>query len=56
MKRTKKEKRKKKKNPKPAASTNGIGLTGSLHVEECKSIYIYDPAQCSSSNGSRTST
>ena len=29
---------------------NGPGLTGYLHVEECKYIHIYHPAQSSSSN------
>ena len=28
-----------------ASSTNGAGLTGCLHVEECKMIHIYHPAQ-----------
>ena len=28
-----------------ASSTNGAGLTGCLHEDECKQIYIYHPAQ-----------
>jgi hypothetical protein len=50
------------KKPKPdggikkASSTNGIGLNGCLHAEECKYIHIYLPAQHSSPKGSQTST
>ena len=30
---------------KEASSTNGVGLTGGLHVEECKLIHTYHPAK-----------
>jgi hypothetical protein len=30
---------------KKASSTNSAGLTGSLHIEECKLIHIYHLAQ-----------
>jgi hypothetical protein len=30
---------------KKAPSTNGTGLNGCLHVEECKEIHIYHPVQ-----------
>jgi hypothetical protein len=41
---------------KRASSTNGTVLTGCLHVEECKKIHIYYPAQIKSPNGSKIST
>jgi hypothetical protein len=50
------------KKPKPyngkkkASSTDGAGLSGCLHIEECKKTHIYDPAQNSSPSGSKTST
>jgi hypothetical protein len=47
---------KKKKKKQPASSTNGSGLTGGQHVEECKSIHSYLPVQSSSPSGSRTFT
>ena len=31
-------------------STNIVGLTGCLHVEECKQIHTYHPAQNSTPN------
>jgi hypothetical protein len=50
------------KKPKPhsgrnnASLTNGAGLTGRLHVEECKLIHIYNPACSSNPSGPKTST
>jgi hypothetical protein len=49
------------KKPKPyngkgrAFSTNGAGLTGCLHAEECKKIHLYQTAPNSSPNGSEIS-
>jgi hypothetical protein len=45
----------KNKNKEKASSTNGASLTGCLHVEECKYIHIYHPAQNSSASRSKTS-
>jgi hypothetical protein len=39
-----------------AFSTNGAGLTGSYHVEECKLIHSYLLVQSSSLTGLRNST
>jgi hypothetical protein len=39
-----------------ASSTNGACLTRYLHVEECKYIHIYHPAQHSIPCGLKTST
>ena len=41
---------------KTAFSTNGAGLTGGYHVEECKLIHSYLLVQSSSLSGSRNST
>ena len=43
-------------NYKKVCSTRSAGLTGCLHVEGCKLIHIYHPAQSSGPSGSRTST
>jgi hypothetical protein len=54
-KRKEKKRKEKKREEKKASLTNGAGLTGSLHVEECKFIYIYCLAQSSSPSGSSSS-
>jgi hypothetical protein len=41
---------------KKASSTNGVGLIGSVPVEECKLFCVYHPAKSSSQNGSKAST
>jgi len=41
---------------KTSFSANGAGSTGDQHVEECRLIHAYHPAQSLSSSGSRTST
>jgi hypothetical protein len=38
-----------------SSSINGAVLTDALHLEECKLIHIYHPAENSSPNGSRAS-
>jgi hypothetical protein len=40
---------------KKASLTNGAGVTRYLHIEHCKYIHIYYPAQNSSPSGSKTS-
>jgi hypothetical protein len=40
---------------KKASSTNGASLTGCQHVDECKKIHIYHPAENTCIGRSKTS-
>ena len=52
----KNEKRKKIKQWKTKNETNAAGLTGHLHVEECKSYHINHATKKSSPNDIKSST